>query len=412
MSNDNTMFFDPLSPEFRANPYPYYDILRNGAPIVYMPGWNMWFLTRHKDCVALLRDNRVGHEILRVRTRDEMGMSDIEALPESHQARIKMQSKWMLFRDPPDHTRLRGLVHKAFTPRMVQNLRAHIARITDELLTAAQEKGTFDLIADFAMPLPVTVIAEMLGVPVADRDTFKAWSDDLAGTLDLVGEDPDLWERAARANAEFDPYFRQLIADRRQDPRQDLLTALVQAEESGDTLTEDEVVATCILLLIAGHETTVNLIGNGALALLQNPEQMQKLKDDPSLVNNAIEEFLRYDSPVQMTSRWVMEDIEHEGNVFKVGQQVGIVFASANRDAEMFANPNQLDITRENANKHLSFGNGIHFCLGAPLARLEGQIAFNALLARFPALHLADGAPLEHRKQYILRGVRALHVTT
>lgn len=410
MSSDNMMFFDPLSPEFRANPYPYYDVMRAGAPIFYLSEWNMWFCTRHADCTALLRDNRLGHEITRYKSRDDLGFTPIEDLPETHQARIRMQSNWMLFRDPPDHTRLRGLVHKAFTPRMVQNLRGHIERITAQLLDEVAERGRFDMIADFAVPLPVTVIAEMLGVPVADRDVFKGWSDDLAQTLDLVEGTPELWERAAEANAQFDPYLRDLIALRRGEPQDDLISALVQAEESGDTLTEDEMVATCILLLIAGHETTSNLIGNGMLALLRNPDQMAALRADPALVNNAVEELLRYDSPVQLTSRWVLEDMEHAGNRFKVGQQVAVVFAAANHDPDVFAAADRLDITRANANKHLAFGNGAHFCLGAPLARLEGQIAFNALLERFPRIRLADDVAVSHRRSYVLRGVEALPV--
>ncbi len=410
MSIDNDMLINPLSPEFRANPYPYYDMMRMGAPIFYLDSWNMWFCTRHEDCTALMRDNRLGHEILRVTTEEEAQLNKIDDLPESHQKRAKMQAKWMLFRDPPSHTRLRGLVHKAFSPRMVNKLQRHIEAWSDQLLDAALARGTFDLIEDFAIPLPVQVIAEMLGVPLADRPMFKQWSDDLAGTLDLVGDDPDLWERAANASAEFDVYFRKLIAQRRAASKDDLLTALVQAEDAGDTLTEEELIATCILLLIAGHETTVNLIGNGMLALFQHPDQMEKLKADPELVKNAVEEFLRYDSPVQMTRRWVLEPFEYKGNHFKVGQQVGIIFAAANRDPDMFDDPTALDITRPNANKHMAFGNGIHFCLGAPLARLEGQIAFNKLLAKMPNIALVPDAEIVHRKQYILRGVKSLHV--
>jgi len=411
MSASNEMAIDFLSPEFRANPYPYYEMMRMGAPIFYLESWNMWFCTRYEDCAALLRDNRLGHGILKVTTAEQARLNPLEDLPESHQKRARMQGKWILFRDPPDHTRLRGLVHKAFTPRMVNRLQGHIEAITDQLLDAALERGTLDIISDFAILLPLQVIAEMLGVPMEDRVRFKAWSDALAGTLDIVGDDPDLWENAAQASEEFDIYFRDLAEQRRANPQEDMLTALVQAENEGDTLTEDELVATCIMLLIAGHETTVNLIGNGVLALLQNPDQLEKLKADPSLVRNAVEEFMRFDSPVQMTRRWVLEAFEYKGQQFEVGQQVAMMFGAANRDPAMFDDPATLDITRANASKHMAFGNGIHFCVGAPLARLEGHIAFNKLLEKMPNIQLAPDAEIVHRKQYILRGVRSLPVT-
>ncbi len=401
--------FDPLSPEFRANPYPYYGFLRQGMPIFYMADWNMWFCTRYEDCTNLLRDNRLGHEILRVKTLEEMGWQASEDQPDNYATLNRIQRRWMLFRDPPDHTRLRGLVHKAFTPRMVERLREHIEQITTDLLDAVQGHGKMDIVDDLAVPLPVTVIAEMLGVPLEDRDTFREWSNALAGTLDLTGGETRIWDDAADAAVEFDRYFRALTEKRRADPQDDLLSALIQAEEAGDRLTEDELISTCILLLIAGHETTVNLIGNGMKALLQNADQHQKLKDHPELMKSAIEEMLRYDSPVQMTSRWVLEDIEVDGNKFKTGHQVAVMFAAANRDPDRFDNPDQFDITREN-NKHLSFGNGIHFCLGAPLARLEAQIAIDALIRRMPQMQLATD-DFEYRKTYILRGLTSLPVT-
>jgi cytochrome P450 len=412
MTVDNVMMFDPLSPEFRENPYPYYQMLRTGAPIFYLDSWNMWFCTRHEDVSSLLRDNRLGHEILRHATEEEAQLNSFDNLPEHHQKRARMQGRWMIFRDPPDHNRLRGLVHKAFTPRMVRKMQTHIAEISEALLDEAEGRDEFDLINEFAVPLPVTVIAEMLGVPLEDRDQFKGWSDDLAGTLDLVGDNPDLWERAAIASSEFDLYFRALADQRRQDPQDDLLTALVEAEEDGETLTEDELVATCILILIAGHETTVNLIGNGTFALMNNRDQLDLLQQTPSLMPNAVEEFLRYDSPVQMTRRWVLEDMEYAGNHFKKGQQVALMLAAANRDPALFPQPDNLDITRENASKHMSFGNGIHFCLGAPLARLEATVAFDILLKRFPNLALAPDAEIEHHRRYILRGLKALKLTT
>jgi pimeloyl-[acyl-carrier protein] synthase len=400
------MMFDPRSPEFRADPYSYYLMLRQGAPIFFLPQMNMWFCTRYDDCNALLRDARLGQQILRVMTREELGLPPEP--PAEYLPLIQMQRKWMLFSDPPDHTRLRMLVHKAFTPRIIEQLREHIEAITDELLDRIQDAGEMDVIADLAVPLPVTVIAELLGVPVEDQATFRSWSRELAGTLELI-DDPALYERATQATLEFDAYFRALAAERRRQPREDLLTALVQAEEAGDKLTEEELVSTCILLLIAGHETTVNLIGNGTLALLRNPDQMRRLQQNPALIKTAIEELLRYDSPVQMTTRWVLEDLEFKGNSMKKGQQVALMLGAANRDPDRFEDPDQLDITREN-NKHLAFGNGIHFCLGAPLARLEGQIAIDALRRRMPGLRLAVEAP-PFRDTFVLRGLQTLPVT-
>ncbi len=408
---DSISTFDPLSPEFRANPYPVYDMLRSGAPYFYLPNWNMWFLSRHEDCMTLMRDARLGHEILRVMDREELGWAPEPETVDERVMLARMQRRWMLFRDPPDHTRLRGLVHKAFVPRMIERMRERVEVITNALIDKIEAESRMDLIQDYAFPLPATVIAELLGVPAEDQEKFHQWSSDLAGTLDLTGGDPELWDRAARAALEFDAYFRVLADQRRAQPEDDLLSALVQIEDDGETLTEEELLATCIFLLIAGHETTVNLIGNGTLALLRHSQQAELLKanlDDPEFVKNAVEELLRYDSPVQLTTRWVMEDIPYGEVTFKKGEQLAILFAAANRDPERFENPTELDITREN-NKHIAFGNGIHFCLGAPLARLEGQIAIRELFRRLPNLHLTDSEPV-YRKTYALRGLTALDV--
>lgn len=402
--------FDPLSPDFRANPYPYYDMLRAAMPVFYLPDWNIWFCTRYDDCVRLMRDNRLGHEILNVMSREELGWELPEDVSAERRKLGEIQRNWMLFRDPPDHRRLRGLVHQAFTPRMIERLRDHIEAITTQLLDAVQDKGEMDIINDFAIPLPVTVIAEMLGIPLEDQAMFRAWSHNLAGTLDLI-DNPETMDRAAAVIGDFDAYLRDLARQRRQDPQEDLITALVEAEEAGDKLSEDELISTVSLLLIAGHETTVNLIGNGTLALMRNRNQWDKLKADlsPEAVTTAVEELLRYDSPVQMTTRWILEDIQHGEHLLKKGQQVGIMFAAANRDPERFANPGELDITRQD-NKHLAFGHGLHYCLGANLARLEAQTAFRALAQRMPDLQLATGEPT-YRKTYILRGLESLHVT-
>jgi cytochrome P450 len=315
----------------------------------------------------------------------------------------------MLLKDPPDHTRLRTLVHKAFTPRIIERLRDTVQSLTDALLDQAQEKGEMDVIEDLAFPVPVTVIADLLGVPASDRETFRRWSRDLAHTLELT-DAQEIYVTGSKATVEFAAYFRELADERRRTPREDLLSALVAVEAEGDRLNEDELIAMCILLLIAGHETTVNLIGNGTLALLRNPDQFVRLQQDPTLIKAAVEELLRYDSPVQLTARWVMEDIEFNGHRMRKGQQIATLFGSANRDPERFANPDQLDIARED-NHHLAFGNGIHFCLGAPLARLEGQIVIGTLARRFPNMQMTTDSP-PYRNTYVLRGLQHLPVRT
>lgn len=401
--------FNPTAPEFKANPYAYYGALREATPVFFLPDWNMWFLSRYEDCVALLRDHRLGHEILKVMTPEELGWNPeppVDVLP-----LIQMRNKWMLIKDPPDHTRLRMLVHKAFTPRVVETLRGRIQTITDALLDRVQSQGVMDVVEHLALPLPVTVIAELLGIPEADWDRFRRWSRGIAGTLELDpghGDWTGDWASATRAAVEFSDYLKGLIAERRTHPRDDLVSALAAAEEAGDKLNERELISTCILLLVAGHETTVNLIGSGVYALLRHPDEMRRLQDDPALIKTAVEEFLRYDSPVQMTARFALEDMEFAGQTFRKGQQVGIMLAAANRDPAQFDNPDALDITRQD-NKHIAFGNGIHYCVGAPLARVEGEIAISTLLRRMPDIRLS-AAPPHYRPTFILRGLKSLPV--
>jgi cytochrome P450 len=319
-----------------------------------------------------------------------------------------MQRNWMLFMDPPDHTRLRGLVHKVFTPRMVEKLQGQIQAITHQLLDKVQAQGHMDVIADLAYPLPVMVISAMLGVPAADWDKYHHLSTDIARTLDLT-EDETVYDRGSQAAAAISAYIKELAAQRRADPQDDLLSALVAVEEAGERLTEAELVATFALLFVAGHETTINLIGNGTYALLKHPEQLEQLKSNPALIKTAVEELLRYDSPVQMTSRVVLEPIELAGHAFERGQQVSFMLGAANRDPAQFDDPGTLDLTRQ-PNPHLAFGSGIHYCLGAPLARLEGQIAINTLLQRMPNLKLTIDTP-EQADNYLLRGLQALPVS-
>jgi cytochrome P450 len=389
------MQFDIRDPEFRADPYPFYDLLRENAPVFYWEEWGLWFLTRYDDCNNLLRDNCLGR-------------GELTSFPDAEKALWEMMSKWMLTQDPPDHTRLRGLVHKAFTPRIVEQMRNEIQAITDSLLDKVQADGRMDIIADLAYPLPVTVIARMFDVPEKDYALFHGWSNALARSLDYT-DDPNVYIAATKAAEEFTAYLRELVAERRNHLGEDLLSALIQAKEAGDSLTEAELFATCTLLLTAGHETTINLIGNGTLALLRHPEQMARLKENLGLMKTAVEELLRYDSPVQATARVVYEEVEVGGHTLTPRQQVNFMFGAANRDPARFENPGQLDIGRQ-PNPHLAFGGGIHYCLGAPLARLEGQIAFATLLRRMPNLGLETDSP-KYRDNFTLRGLEALPVS-
>ncbi len=317
----------------------------------------------------------------------------------------------MLDRDPPDHTRLRGLVNKAFTPRVVEMLRPRIQQIVDGLLDAADGAGAMDLIEDFAYPIPVIVICEMLGVPVEDRERFKKWGLDIARGLDAIWLPPDseVTQRSMASRRALSDYFRALIAERRTAPRNDLLSALIAAEEAGDKLSEEELLATCILLLVAGHETTVNLIGNGTLALLRHPDQLRLLRENPGLIGSAVEELLRFDGPVQRTARIPSEDVTIRGCTIAKGEMVMPFIGAADRDPAQFPDPDRLDIARGD-NRHIAFGWGIHFCLGAPLARVEGQIAINTLVQRLPKLSLATDKP-EFRQSLTLRGLSALPVS-
>jgi cytochrome P450 len=394
--------FNPLLPEFRANPYPFYRQLRSVDPVHWSAFLGFWVLTRYTDCVAMLRDPRS--------SADPRDWASYEAVMQGvgeDRPLMQMQRRWMLLMNPPDHTRLRTLVTKAFTPRVVEGLRPRIQEIVDSLLDQVQGARTMNVIADLAYPLPVIVIAEMLSVPAEDRDKFKGWSRDLARTLDPITT-PEILAAGDEATLAFLDYFGTLVAKRRKDPRDDLLSSLIAAEEQGDRLTEDELLATAILLFGAGHETTMNLIGNGLLALLRHPDQLEKLRNDPSLIHSAVEEFLRYDGSVQMTGRMALQDIEIGGKVIAKGQQAIIVLGAANRDPAQFPDPDRLDITRSD-NRHIVFSHGIHYCLGAPLARIEAQIAINTLLRRMPALQLSTDT-LEWRETVTLRGLKALPV--
>ena len=389
--------FNPMDPEFIADPYPTYHRLRAEDPVHRSP-LGFWVLTRYEDVVTALRDPRLAKEAIAAVIAARYG------------AAMPAMGLSMLDRDPPDHTRLRGLVNKAFTPRVVEGLRPHIQKIVDGLLARVEGVGSMDLIEEFAYPLPVIVICQMLGVPVEDRERFKEWGLDIARGLDaiLLPPDSDVAQRSAAARRALADYFRALIAERRTSPRGDLLSALIAAEEAGDKLSEDELLATCILLLVAGHETTVNLIGNGTLALLRHPDQLRRLREDPRLIGSAVEELLRYDGPVQRTARIPSADVRFDGLTIGKGEMVMPFIGAADRDPAQFPDPDRLDITRTD-NRHIAFGWGIHFCLGAPLARVEGQIAIGTLVQRLPRLALATDRP-EYRQSLTLRGLTTLPV--
>jgi cytochrome P450 len=399
---DAAAFFSPASV---ANPYQIYDGLRQAAPVFFFEAQGRWILTRYADVDALLRDpgwlaggNRLAN-MQRLR-------------PPEHQAEVAplfhALARQMLFADPPDHTRLRALANRAFTPRAVERMRARIQTIVDELLDHAAAADAVDLIHDFAYPLPAIVISEMLGIPRSERDEFKRWSDAFGLLLANVHGDVEIDRRAGQNIQEANAYFAAAARRLREQPQNDLLSALVLAEEQGSHLTEEELLANALLLLAAGHETTTNLIGNGALALLRHPEQRERWRANPALAPIAVEELLRYDSPVQLTVRAAPTDREVGDQLIRQGQSVLCVLGAANRDPEQFPRPHALDLGRQ-PNRHLAFGAGIHFCLGAPLARLEGQIAMNTLLARFPDLRLA-GPPPEFQPNHVFRGLKVLPV--
>ena len=390
--------FNPMDPAFVEDPYPTYHVLRSQDPVHRSP-LGFWVLTRYADVIATLRDPRLIKEPIAAFVAARFGMAVPPGLGLS-----------MLDRDPPDHTRLRGLVSKAFTPKALESLRPHIQEIVDGLLDQVQSRGEMDLIEEFAYPLPVVVICEMLGVPVRDHERFKQWGLDVARGLDAIMLPPDseVGKRSVTGRRALAEYFHELIAERRAAPREDMLSALIAAEEAGDKLDEDELLATCILLLVAGHETTVNLIGNGTLALLRHPDQLRRLREEPALIGSAIEELLRYDGPVQRTARIPSADVTIGGRTIPKGEMVMPFLGAADRDPAQFPDPDRLDITRTD-NRHIAFGMGIHFCLGAPLARMEGQIAINTLLRRLPKLALAAQRP-EHRQSLTLRGLVSLPV--
>jgi cytochrome P450 len=393
--------FNPSTPEFRANPYPIYQLLRTAMPVFQTP-IGVWLISRYEDGDMILRDKRFA-------TIDLKRIGEAGNLPPSGvlDAARETMGLTMLFMDPPRHGRIRSLVSKAFSPRMIESLRPRIQQICNDLIRGFDSGAPVDLIREFAYPLPVIVIAEMLGIPVEDRDLFRAWTGDLAPLIDFV-QDLHVVERAMAAMAQTREYFVKLVDERRKSPREDLVSALIAAEEKGDRLTLDEMLANIVLLLGAGHETTANLIGNGMLALMRNRGELERLQKDPSLINGAVEESLRYESPVQASARRTLEDVQVGGFTIPKDTHAIVLIGSCNRDAARFPDPDRFDIGRQD-NEHLAFGGGIHFCLGANLARAEGQIAIGSLVRNFPKIDLATDK-VEYRDMYNLRGLKALPV--
>ncbi len=392
--------FNPFLPEHRRDPHATWRALRSAEPVYRSRIFGAWILTRYDDAQHVLRDRNFTTD------RSEVPlMKLISRLTRSDPEFSAMIERNLLTIDGADHSRLRGLVSKALTPRRVEQLRPRLQAIVDELLDRAAGAGEMELIRDLAHPLPVIAIAELLGVPSRDRDLFRAWSADLVRLLDpLQGRGGVAPMR--RANHELFAYFKPLLAERRANPRDDLLSAMIAAEEDGQSLSELDLLALSGLLLVAGHETTANLIGNAVVALLRHPGECKRLQDDAGLVTTATDEFLRYDGPIQMTDRAVREDCEIGGQRIRKGQLVAVVLAAANRDPERFRDPDRLDLGRSD-NHHLAFGQGNHFCLGSQLARLETEIAIGTLLRRFPDLS-GDREPPAWRRSMILRGPEAV----
>lgn len=404
--NAVTIQFDAHDAAVIADPYPALARLRRDDPVHWSKRLGGWMLTRHDDIRASLRDPRLSSDRMR---------PFFAHLPDDARADLAdlnaHMALWAVFNDPPVHTRLRGLMNRAFTSSAVAALRPQIERIVHGLVDDLLQQSKTDFIQAFAYPLPATVIAALLGVPQADVGLLKRWSDDLGSFVLTSRLSPDKYARANGAITEMNAYFGALIEERRKKPREDVITSLTMAAERGDFLDRDELVAACVLLLFAGHETTTHLLGNGLLALLRHPDQMHKLREsrgDPVLAANAVEEMLRWDGPSLAQVRVVAEDYELRGKVMRKGDRVFQMLAAANRDPETFSDPDHFDITRPDSSRHITFGFGIHFCLGAPLARLEGQIAFPILLERLGEIALA--APPDWSDSIVVRGLNRLQI--
>ncbi|KOT54166.1 MULTISPECIES: cytochrome P450 [Streptomyces] len=396
--------FDPWSPDFVADPYPAYAELRARGRVHYFAPSDQWLVPHHADVAALLRDRRLGRTYRHRFTHEEFGRT---APPPEHEPFHVLNDNGMLDLEAPAHTRIRRLVSKAFTARTVERLRPYVEALADRLSADLVADGGGDLVARVAEPLPVAVIAEMLGIPEADRHLLRPWSAAICGMYELNPPE-ETARRAVAASLEFSGYLRELIAARRSAPGDDLISGLIAAYDEGESLSEQEMISTCVLLLNAGHEATVNATANGWYALFRHPEQLAALRADPAaLLPTAVEELLRHDTPLQLFERWVLDDIEIGGTVVPRGSEVALLFGSANHDPAAFDHPERLDLARKD-NPHISFSAGIHYCIGAPLARIELAASLAALLRRAPDLRLA--ATPERKPNFVIRGLRELLV--
>jgi cytochrome P450 len=391
-----------MDPEVLADPYPLYKQLRTERPVHWDPYLHSWVVTRYPDVVRVLHHFSANRTPSPEQLTDK-GLSALNPI-------ARMMVRQMLFMDAPDHTRLRGLAAVAFTPARVERLRTHIEEIASRLIDAVAPTGRMDVIADFAAPLPAIVTAEMLGVPTDDHVRLKSWSADFAEMLGNFQHNPGRIERVLASVESLSDYFRNAMRAQREKPGDGLIAAMMAAESNGQRLDEEEIVANLVVTMVGGQETTTNLIGNGVLTLMRNPEAMERLRGDDALIPSAVEELLRYESPSQHTARLAPDDVELGGQAIKKGQAVIAVMAAGNRDPGRFPDPDRLDLQRTD-NRHLAFGWAAHFCFGAPLARLEGQIAFRTILKRLPELALVSGHRPVWRHNLGLRGLEALPVT-
>jgi unspecific monooxygenase len=403
MAAPSALAFDPWDPAFLADPYPAYAELRDRGRVHWFEPTNQWLVPHHADVSALLRDRRLGRTYQHRFTHEDFGRT---APPPEHEPFHVLNDHGMLDLEPPDHTRIRRLVSKAFTPRTVEQLKPYVQGLAGELVSGLVEAGGGDLLTDVAEPLPVAVIAEMLGIPDSDRAQLRPWSADICGMYELNPSE-ETATKAVRASVEFSEYLLELIAARRKEPGDDLISGLIAAYDEGDRLTEQEMISTAVLLLNAGHEATVNSTVNGWWALFRNPDQLAALRADHSLIPSAIEELMRYDTPLQLFERWVLDEIEIDGTTIPRGAEIAMLFGSANHDATVFETPAELDLTRKE-NPHISFSAGIHYCIGAPLARIELAASMTALLEQAPTLRLA--AEPERKPNFVIRGLEGLRV--
>ncbi|MEO0562248.1 MAG: cytochrome P450 [Chloroflexota bacterium] len=400
----NGVVFPQDDPAFLRNPYPTYAALHKQAPRFYHEESGMWFFTSHRDVDTILRDRRFGRTILHLLSREEL---ELPRDNPAYEPFTKLGRHSMFDKEPPEHTRLRNLVHRAFTPKRIRDLQGGIQQIADDLLDTATQRAEIDVLTDYAAPLSVAVISRLLGVPEEDQGKLRPWSNAIVKMYEL-DHTPQQAQDAVNASQEFADYLIALARQRKADPQDDLITALSLVEDAGDTLTEDELVSACVLLLNAGHEATVNVVGNGLHALFHHPDALTQLKNDLSLLDSAIEELMRFDTPLQLFRRWVLQDLTYDGLDLKQGTEVALLFGAANRDPDVFTNPGELNLTRT-PNPHISFGGGVHYCLGAPLARMELKIAFETLLHRFPDIALKTEP--HYHPTYVIRGLDELRIT-